>query len=65
MTETATKPKRLKRAAPDDGLTLEERIERDAARYEALAREHGADLSEEAFSETLRKVGQHRSEPSE
>jgi hypothetical protein len=42
-----------------------ERIERDASRYEALAREHGADLSEEAFSETLRKVGQRRPDPSE
>lgn len=61
--ETLTKPKRSKKAAPDDGLTLEQRIERDASRYEALARGHGADLGEEAFSETLKRVSQHRAEP--
>ena len=33
-----------------------DKIARDTARYEALAREHGADLSEEGFNEALRKV---------
>ena len=56
-TETAKPKPTGKKAAPDDGLTLEERLERDAARYEALAREHGADLSEEGFNEALRKIG--------
>ena len=33
-----------------------DKVARDTARYEALAREHGADLSEEGFNEALRKV---------
>ena len=33
-----------------------DKIAADTARYEALAREHGADLSEEGFNEALRKV---------
>ena len=32
------------------------KIAADTARYEALAREHGADLSEEGFNEALRKL---------
>ena len=32
----------------------------DTARYEALAREHGADLGEEGFNEALKKVGRHK-----
>ena len=32
------------------------KVARDTARYEALAREHGADLSEEGFNEAVRKV---------
>jgi hypothetical protein len=37
-----------------------EKIAADTARYEALAREHSADLSEEGFNEVLRKVGSSR-----
>lgn len=64
-TETA-KPKRTAKRAttPDDGLTPQERVERDAARYEALAREHGADLGEEGFNEVLKKVGPRATQPS-
>ena len=36
------------------------RVAQDTARYEALAREHGADLSEEGFNEALRKVARHK-----
>lgn len=45
--------------ANDAVLIAEEAKQRadDTARYEALAREHGADLSEEAFNEALRKMG--------
>ena len=34
-----------------------DKVAADTARYEALAREHGADLSKEEFDVALRKVG--------
>ena len=46
---------------PDDLLDTKAKRATDTARYEALAREHGADLSEEGFNEALRKAG--RSKP--
>ncbi len=42
-----------------DPATLTDKVARDTARYEALAREHGADLSEEGFNEALRKVSRN------
>ena len=47
--------KRQEKAA--EPTTSADKIARDTDRYEALAREHGADLSEEGFNEALRKVG--------
>ena len=37
-----------------------EKIAANTARYEALAREHGADLSEEGFDSVLKKVARHK-----
>ena len=41
-------------------LDTRAKVERDTARYQALAREHGADLSEEGFNDALRKVSKTR-----
>lgn len=53
---------RSQRAPTEDERHRAEKIARDAGRYQALAREHGAVLSEEGFNEALRKVAQHRPE---
>ena len=49
-------------AASPPPLAPADKVVADTARYEALAREHGADLSEEEFNEALRKTGIHKSE---
>lgn len=43
-------------AGVKDGTERATKVAADTARYEAVAREHGADLSEEGFNEALRKV---------
>ena len=54
---TKAKPKsRPTKAGAGEPVSVEQ-LERDAARYEAVAREHGADLSEEGFNDALRKIG--------
>ena len=51
--DTAGFQRKAAKVAADDA----DRVARDTARYEALAREHGADLSEEGFNEALKKIG--------
>ena len=45
----------------DDVAARERKRAADVTRYEALAREHGADLSEEGFNEALKKMGRSKS----
>ena len=54
--DTAGFQKKTAKVAAEDA----DKVARDTARYEALAREHGADLSEEGFNEALRRVGNRR-----
>lgn len=58
--KTAAKPKpptKLPKGPSEGSLSPADKVATDTAKYEALAREHGCDLSEEGFNEALKKVG--------